>query len=321
MRDHDGITPIRELRTGTENRIFIKRDDLLPFCMGGNKVRIAKAFIEDMKNTGCNAMLMYGDLRSNLCRVLGNMCLIEDIPCAMVATSEHSDGEQTINSLMTGMFGVHVINADKSNVASGVEEGLMYFEEKGLKPYYIYGDKYGKGNEGSGALAYRNAFEELISWEIANGIVFDRIYTPVGTGCTYAGLVIGNVINGSKSRIVGISISSRSKERCLEAFNDALTGYADKYGDLPENIPGGDLGRIEVCYNRGGYGVHDEVLDKEIDDLMCRTGIAFDPVYSGKAFSGMMKDLEDTGAKGENILFLHTGGTTLYLDYLINKKR
>ena len=319
MQSLDHVTPIQEIGTESENRIFIKRDDLLPFCMGGNKVRIARTFIEDMKISGCNAMLMYGDLRSNLCRVLGNMCLIENIPCAMVATSEHSDGEETINSQMTKMFGVAVIHADKSNVSAGVEEGLSYFAKKGLKPYYIYGDKFGKGNEGTGASAYRKAFEEIVSWEIKNGIVFDRIYTPVGTGCTYAGLVLGNHLTGSKSEIVGISISSRSLERCVEAFDDAVSGYSEKYGELD---PSGNIsGRIEVRYNRGGYGVHDEELDGRIDDLMRNTGIAFDPVYSGKAFAGMTEDLRDTGAKGENILFLHTGGTTLYLDYLMNKKR
>ena len=31
------------------NELYIKRDDLLPFSMGGNKVRIAEAFFQDMR--------------------------------------------------------------------------------------------------------------------------------------------------------------------------------------------------------------------------------------------------------------------------------
>ena len=40
------VTEIQRLKTeaGDRNEIYIKRDDLLPFSMGGNKVRIAEAF-------------------------------------------------------------------------------------------------------------------------------------------------------------------------------------------------------------------------------------------------------------------------------------
>ena len=56
------------------NRFWIKRDDLLPFSFGGNKVRIGMAFREDCLRSGCDAMILYGDRRSNLCRVLSAIC-------------------------------------------------------------------------------------------------------------------------------------------------------------------------------------------------------------------------------------------------------
>ena len=57
-------TPLYELfQDEAGNRIFIKRDDLLPFSLGGNKVRIAEAFLKDMNNRGCDALIGYGDLR------------------------------------------------------------------------------------------------------------------------------------------------------------------------------------------------------------------------------------------------------------------
>ena len=42
-------TPIYEIHSESEqgNRIFIKRDDLLPFSLGGNKVRIGWEFYRD----------------------------------------------------------------------------------------------------------------------------------------------------------------------------------------------------------------------------------------------------------------------------------
>ena len=40
---------IQKLRSEKKNEIYIMREDLLPFSMGGNKVRIAGAFFRDMQ--------------------------------------------------------------------------------------------------------------------------------------------------------------------------------------------------------------------------------------------------------------------------------
>ena len=45
-------------------------------------------------------------------------------------------------------------------------------------------------------------------------------------------------------------------------------------------------------------------------------GIPLDPTYTGKAFTGMMKWLETHGNDGDPVLFIHTGGTPLYFDFI-----
>ena len=45
-------------------------------------------------------------------------------------------------------------------------------------------------------------------------------------------------------------------------------------------------------------------------------GIPLDPTYTGKAFTGMMKWLEAHGNDGDPVLFIHTGGTPLYFDFI-----
>ena len=51
-------TPLYELfQDEQRNRIFIKRDDLLPDSLGGNKVRIAEAFFRDMEERDCDALI------------------------------------------------------------------------------------------------------------------------------------------------------------------------------------------------------------------------------------------------------------------------
>ena len=45
-------------------------------------------------------------------------------------------------------------------------------------------------------------------------------------------------------------------------------------------------------------------------------GIPLDMTYTGKAFYGMVKYLEENQIQGKQILFLHTGGTPLFFDFL-----
>ena len=57
---------IQKLVSENGNEMYIMREDLLSFSMGGNKVRIAEAFFRDMQKKKCDAMLIYGEKHSNL---------------------------------------------------------------------------------------------------------------------------------------------------------------------------------------------------------------------------------------------------------------
>ena len=78
-------TPVQKLRYNDgKNTFFMKRDDLLPFAFGGNKVRFARKFVEDMQEEHCDSMIIYGNYHSNLCRILATLCHELEIPCYMV---------------------------------------------------------------------------------------------------------------------------------------------------------------------------------------------------------------------------------------------
>lgn len=63
-------TPIQKLIWDGDdgNEVYMKRDDLLPFSIGGNKVRISEAFYEDMRAKGCDSMIIYGSRHSKIGR-------------------------------------------------------------------------------------------------------------------------------------------------------------------------------------------------------------------------------------------------------------
>ena len=59
----------------------------------------------------------------------------------------------------------------------------------------------------------------------------------------------------------------------------------------------------------GRYGVPSEAGDAATRRLARAEGILLDPVYTGKAFAGLL-DLAENGAfaPDEPVIFLHTGG-------------
>ncbi len=315
-------TPVQRLPLSEagENRFWIKRDDLLPFSFGGNKVRIGNAFLRDCREKGCDALIMYGDRRSNLCRVLASMCAAAHMDAMMIATSEEEEpGEMPFNEQMIRSLGIRVLECGKQEIASTVDRAMEIFREEGKKPYYIYGNRFGEGNEGTAVDAYVQASGEILAWEQESGNDIDLVFTACGTGSTLAGLSVGMLQAGSRAKVVGISISSRSPERAEGCVERAARAWFERAGlAAPEDL-NAHL-NVESGYNCGGYGVKDRRVEDLIREVFCETSIPLDPTYTGKALRGMLDYLADHQIQGRNILFLHTGGGPLFYDYLAGNR-
>ena len=72
-------------------------------------------------------------------------------------------------------------------------------------------------------------------------------------------------------------------------------------------------------YRQGGYGKYDGRVETVIREQYRRNGIALDPIYTAKGFWGMEEYLRTAGIRNCRILYLHTGGTPLFFDYLAGK--
>lgn len=297
-------------------RLYVKRDDLIPHAFGGNKVRIAAEFVADLRTKGCDALIMYGDLRSNLCRVLAMMCHEEGIPCLMVATSaEGEPSRPSFNEEIVRGFGIEVIECDKGTIAQAVDKAFELLRSRGRKPYYIYGDRTGRGNEGVPARAYAKAYREILDWEAAQGTHFDLLVTPYGTGCTQSGLICGSMAAGDQRDIVGISISSRPRERALSILDDAVREwFALEDRELPQDYASHIT--LDTSHTCGGYGVRDPRVDELIASSLEQTSLPLDPTYTGKALRGAFDYLAEHEIHDKDVLFLHTGGLPLFFDYL-----
>lgn len=307
---------IQKLRSEKKNEIYIMREDLLPFSMGGNKVRIAGAFFRDMQEKNCDAMLIYGEKHSNLCRVLSNLCCSRGIFCVMICShGENEEEKVTNNTRFIEWSGTEIVHCKKTEIAETVEAQMNRLREMGKKPYYIYGDKTGRGNEGTAAAAYAEAYEEIREFEKKMDREFDYIFLPSGTGATQSGLLCGHFRAEDKKKIMGIMISSREKERMFSVIQDGIEEYHKKSGRGLKTDYEKEIFLLDE-YRIGGYGLYDERVKACIRRQYRTNGIPLDPIYTGKAFWGMEEYIKENHIKNSRILFLHTGGTPLFYDFL-----
>lgn len=306
---HDFDTPIQKIGRLGSNQLYIKREDLIPFSFGGNKARKAKLFFEEIDRGNFDCVVTYGSSSSNHCRVVANMAAARNMPCFIISPEEAS--ERTYNSVLMERFGAQITVCPVNRVHDTIEDKLASLREQNRNPYFIAGG--GHGNIGT--QAYADCYEEIRRFEKNNHIHFDYIFHASGTGTTQAGLVCGQLINRDDRRIVGISIARpnpRGRDVVLESVRDYLAEH--RVDAAHEEIEASVIFLDD--YISGGYGSCSPAVEGAIQSAMIQYGIPLDPTYTGKAFAGMVDDIEKESIKDKNILFIHTGGTPLFFDHL-----
>jgi len=296
-------TPIQELGEYSGNRLFMKREDLIPFSFGGNKARKALLFFREIDAGDYDCVVTYGSSSSNHCRVVANMCCQRGMGCFIISPEEAY--EPTFNSRMMELFGAKMRTVPVSEVHDAIEGKLEELRKQGKKPYFIEGG--GHGNIGTEA--YVQCYREIRQWEEKNGVHFDEIFFASGTGTTQAGLICGQLLSGDERKIIGISIA-RKNPRGRNVVLDSVRAYLN--GSVPEEAI--QAATIFEDQFTEGYGKEDPRIQRTIENVMRHYGIPLDATYTGKAFMGMAVHLE--AERRKNVLFIHTGGTPLYFDFL-----
>ncbi len=292
--------------TFAKNTIFWKREDCLPFSFGGNKLRKALLFFNEIEKRGNDCVVTYGTSSSNHSRIVANVAASVGIPCYIVSPEEAQ--QATNNSRIVQLFNSQLIITPLSDVNKTITRTLTALRNKGLEPFFIPGG--GHGNLGT--QAYVQCYEEILDQEKRMGIYFDYIFHASGTGTTQAGLICGKMIHADERNIVGISIARRNP-RGRQVVIESVKEYMKSRGKAVATD-----GAVEFIddYVLEGYGSCNDKILKTIVDVLATDGVPLDPTYTGKAFWGMLEYLRKNGIKGKDILFIHTGGTPLFFDSL-----
>lgn len=304
------MTPIQLLGDINGNKLYMKREDLIPYSFGGNKARKSIEFFKEIDKGAYDCVVTYGSSHSNHCRVVSNMAAVRNMRCILVSPKEAFD--PTFNSKFMNLFGSEIITTSVDKVRETIEKTLQDLKREGYNPFFIPGG--GHGNIGTNA--YVQCYDEILAFENKNSIHFDYVFFASGTGTTHAGLVCGQLINKDDKKIIGISIARRNpygRNVVIESIKDYLTEKNIEIDDeCIQNIT-----YFLDDYIETGYGKYNHKILNTIKEVLIKYGIPLDTTYTGKAFYGMQSYLKEKNIVEKNILFIHTGGTPLFFDDLL----
>ncbi|MEI6486472.1 MAG: D-cysteine desulfhydrase [Sphingomonadales bacterium] len=306
-----GFTPLEAmprlsaLLGGAE--LWIKRDDLLGLAGGGNKTRKLEFLVADALAQGADTLVTVGAPQSNHCRLTLAAAAKEGLKCHLVieervpgSYSPDALGNNLLFDLM-GAASVRMVKAG-TDLAAELAAEAATVTAAGGKPYVIVGG----GSSPLGALGYAACAQEIMDQAFDQGVAFDRIVVASGSAGTHSGLVAGLVALNAGIPVTGINVRRPRAEQEANVLKLAI-GTAALLG-TPAPVAE-DIVALDDWVGPG-YSLPTPAMVEAVRLLARQEGILLDPVYSGKAMSGLIALVRGgTFAKGQRVLFLHTGGS------------
>jgi L-cysteate sulfo-lyase len=296
-----------------DTQLWIKRDDQTGLAFGGNKTRKLEFLVGDALKRGCDTLITAGAAQSNHCRQTAAAAARAGLACHLVLSGPEPDAPNG-NLLLDQLLGAQCHWTTRECRLPRLKELEAELLSAGKKPYYITIG----GSDPVGALGYAVALEEAVTQGNGLGVRFDAMVFASSSGGTHAGLVAGAWALRNDIPIAGVSIDE-TREDLQKMVAGIANGCSELLG-VPHSFAPGEI-VAEDGYLGGGYGVVGD-LERGAIRLMARQeGILLDPVYTGRAFGGLL----DLLARGEaawlprgheaNVLFWHTGGAPALFAY------
>lgn len=301
-------TPLERLdnlsKKYSDYNLFIKRDDNSGLASGGNKVRKLQYFIYDALEKGCDTIITAGAQQSNHCRQTAAACAKAELNCHLLLGGNKPE-KYNGNLLLSHLLGANIHFTGDNRKGEDIETLKHELESNGKKVYVV---PYG-GSNLLGAYGFVDAVKELKEQLTEMNFKIDFIFFASSSGGTQAGLKLGVDLFGLDTKLMPISIDKVGlggkslDEVVLQLLNQGRHALGiEKHYSI-------DDAKLIRGYDNSGYGIVTENERIAIKVLAKNEGVLLDPVYSGRAFYGMIDHIESKKLrKNSNILFWHTGG-------------
>lgn len=281
-------------------RLLMKRDDLLSFGFGGNKVRKLQTVIAEARASGADALITCGGVQSNHARATAAAGAALGMPVTLILNGA-APKPLTANAKLDALFGADVrFVATREERAPAMAAVADELRANGQHPFAI---PLG-ASTATGAMGFARGVAELV----ASGVKPDVIIHSSSSGGTQAGLIAGCALFGLQARIIGVSADepSASLARTVATLVDEI---AQRFGAKSETVGANRPVDVDDSEVGAGYGIPTEASTEALELAARREGVILDPVYTAKAMASLIKRVR-AGAFSSNstVLFWHTGG-------------
>lgn len=285
--------------------LFVKRDDLTGSHLSGNKIRKLEYLLADAVAQGATHVVTCGGVQSNHCRATAMAAAPLGMRAELLLRTPNGLRDElpsppTGNVYLDRLVGARIHPTDPlgyqsradfmRDIADGVRDrdGVPYVIPEG-------------GSNALGALGYVDAAAEILGQLDAPP---DAVFVATGSGGTLAGLALGFEVAGVATRAYGVAVCD--DRAYFRAIVDAIADDARAYG-LPVLAP--DRYDVLEGFQGRGYALSTEEELAFLAEVARADGLVLDPVYTNKAFLGLVSLLrEDPTRFGRRVVFIHTGG-------------
>lgn len=290
-------TPVHKLENISRTlgtNVYVKRDDLTGLGLGGNKVRKLEFLLADAKQKGCGIVFTTGGAQSNhamLTAAAANRLGMKPI----LILKKRGVTAKRGNLLLSSIMGTDVRFVDTDDYAEIYAEMDRVGQSLG-EPYYKIPCG---GSNALGTLGYVACAQEISG----QGMQFDHLVCAEGSGGTMAGLALGAKLFLPGTRVHGMMVDTDP----FDVITPRLMREAAALLETEIEITEDDYSLRDVCGS--GYAIPSEEGNAAVRMMAEQEGLFLDPVYTGKAFGGLVA-MARAGAfgKDDNVLFLHSGG-------------
>jgi D-cysteine desulfhydrase len=301
------LRPAPRLSAAVGTEIWLKRDDLTGFGLGGNKVRALEYLLGEATAAGFDCLVTGGGPQSNwtMLAALAARCRGLDAYLVFYGDPRPAAG----NLLLARQAGATVrftLDADRASVDREVAALGEKLEAAGRRPYLLPRG----GATPLGAVGYVSACLELAEQLAHSTVQPAQLWLATGSCGTHAGLLAGVRWLRLSFEVVGVAVS-RSVEECRRRVAELAEGATrlleiqPPASEQPEpTVIGGHLGPR--------YGVPSPEGDLAAA-LVARTeGVFLDPVFSAKAMAGLLASVRSAPPAGPLVFLVSGGAPTLF---------
>lgn len=301
-------TPLQRLERLSEHyqrEIWVKRDDLTGHAVSGNKIRKLEYSLAQARQEQAQVVITCGGLQSNHCRATAILCANLGLKCHLLLRGEEpnqADGNLFLDQLAGAEISYFAPRYYAAHLDFIAEETCENYRKKGVRPFFIPTG----ASDAIGVWGYYQAAKELAEDFEREGLTPDAVISATGSGGTQAGLTAGMAQFAPDVSVIGYAVCDDADWFTNKVDTD-LTDWADRYG-----VKRSEASRIQVRdqYIGDGYAIASPAIFETIRELLRLEGILLDPVYTGKAFYGMLCDLQAGELPGDGpLVFVHTGGS------------